>query len=283
MNRIKRLDKLKEFLLEDIGDYDVSTDLLFPADQQGVLRITAKEEGVFCGGWVITDVCHLLNERIKADVLIPDGADIRKGTCLAEVHGPMVDLLKGERVILNCIQRMSGIATLTKQAVQALENPKIRLCDTRKTTPGLRLFEKYAVQTGGGYNHRFGLYDAVMLKDNHIAFYGSLTNAVRHLKEKVGHMVKIEVETETDEQILEAVDAGVDCIMFDNRRPEDIARMLPSIPNTITTEASGGISLENLSDYRHLTVDYLSLGFLTHSVRSLDFSARAVLTKEEIH
>lgn len=282
MNRIKRLDKLKDFLIEDIGDYDVSTDLLFPADQHGMLRITAKEKGIFCGGWVVTDSYHLLNEKVRTKVLVQDGDEFQPGTCLAEVYGPMTDLLKGERVVLNCIQRLSGIATLTRKAVRTLGNPKIRLCDTRKTTPGLRMFEKEAVRAGGGYNHRFGLYDAVLLKDNHIAFYGSLTNAVQHIKAKTGHMVNIEVETETDEQVLEAVDAGVDVLMFDNRLPEDIERMLPSIPETITTEVSGGIHLDNLSTYRHLNVDYISLGFLTHSVRSLDFSARAVLMKEEM-
>jgi nicotinate-nucleotide pyrophosphorylase (carboxylating) len=181
-------------------------------------------------------------------------------------------LLTGERVILNLLQRMSGIATLTHRAVTILNNSHTRICDTRKTTPGLRMLEKYAVVCGGGYNHRFGLYDGVMIKDNHIAFCGSITKAVQAVREKLGHMVKIEVETETKEQVLEAVRAGADVIMFDNRTPDEVREFVSLVPKPIITEASGGITLENLAEYGTTGVDYISLGMLTHSATALDIS-----------
>lgn len=167
---------------------------------------------------------------------------------------------------------MSGIATATNKAVKTLQSDHTRICDTRKTTPGLRMFEKYAVTCGGGFNHRIGLYDGVMIKDNHIAFAGSITNAVKIAKEKLGHMAKIEVETESEEQVLEAIEAGADIIMFDNRTPEEVKHFQKLVPQHITTEASGNITLQTLADYRHTGVDYISLGFLTHSVKALDIS-----------
>lgn len=170
------------------------------------------------------------------------------------------------------IQRMSGIATMTRQAVECLVGSNIKICDTRKTIPGLRLFDKYAVTCGGGYNHRFGLYDAVMLKDNHIAYAGSIEKAVQMIKAKIGHTVKIEVEVESKAQVEEAVKAGVDIIMLDNCQIADINDFLTLIPNTIITEASGGINLNNLSQYRHCNLDYISLGCLTHSTSALDIS-----------
>ena len=210
-----------------------------------------------------------------------DGEKIEAGQIIASAKGPVAVLLNGERVILNLIQRMSGIATLTNKAVQTLDSDHTKICDTRKTTPGLRMLEKYAVRTGGGFNHRFGLYDAIMLKDNHIAFAGSITKAVQVAKEKSGHMVKIEVETETLAQVEEASLAGADVIMFDNRTPSEIKQWIHVVPEHIVTEASGGITLDNLASYKEAGVDYISLGFLTHSAKSLDISVK-VKIKEHV-
>lgn len=199
---------------------------------------------------------------------------IEKGQQLATATGKIADLLKGERVVLNLVQRMSGIATLTKNAVTTLNSTHTKLCDTRKTTPGLRMLEKYAVRCGGGYNHRFGLYDGIMIKDNHISFAGSITKAVEAARAKAGHMVKIEVEVETEEQVIEAVNAKADVIMFDNRTPEEIKELIKLVPAGIITEASGGIQLSTLASYQDTGVDYISLGFLTHSYKALDISVK---------
>lgn len=186
--------------------------------------------------------------------------------------GPIASILTGERVVLNLLQRMSGIATLTNQAVKLLNSDHTKICDTRKTTPGLRMIEKYAVRCGGGYNHRFGLYDGIMLKDNHIASAGSIAEAVQKARAKAGHMIKIEVEIETEQQLHEAIAARADIIMFDNRTPIEAAAFAAITPDSIITEASGGITLENLADYGRTGVDYVSLGMLTHSAKALDLS-----------
>lgn len=179
----------------------------------------------------------------------------------------------GERVILNLIQRMSAIATAAHLAVQEIAGTNTKICDTRKTIPGLRMLDKYAVRIGGAFNHRNGLFDAIMLKDNHIAFAGSMTNAIQAAREKVGHTVKIEVEIETKKQLDEAILAGADIIMFDNRSPEEIRAWLPAVPSSITTEASGGITLENIRAYAQTGIQWISLGSLTHSVKAFDISA----------
>ena len=179
----------------------------------------------------------------------------------------------GERVILNLIQRMSAIATATNLAVRETAGTNAKICDTRKTMPGMRMLDKYAVRIGGAYNHRNGLYDAIMLKDNHIAFAGSITKAVQLAREKIGHTIKIEVEIETKAQLNEAIAAGADIIMFDNRSPEEIREWLPVVPPHIATEASGGISLHNLNTYAETGIQWISLGALTHSVKAFDISA----------
>jgi nicotinate-nucleotide pyrophosphorylase (carboxylating) len=282
MNQLKRKRKLEEFLIEDIGDHDYSSDFLFPEEQWGRLMFTSKAVGIFCGEQIILEGYHLLHPDIHVELHVRDGEVLSPGKPLATVEGPIAELLKGERVILNLIQRMSGITTSTHEAVQTLADENIRICDTRKTTPGLRAFEKYAVRTGGGFNHRNGLYDAVMLKDNHISFFGSIKKAVAATRAKIGHMVKIEVETETEQQVLEAVEAGVDCIMFDNRSPAEIEHLSTLVPPYITKEASGGITSFTLSEYRGLDLDYISLGYLTHSATALDFSARVTSMKEGV-
>ncbi|WJE16052.1 carboxylating nicotinate-nucleotide diphosphorylase [Halobacillus sp. ACCC02827] len=279
MNRLKLKHCLETFLREDVGDNDWC-ESLFDQETYGKMIIRSKQTGCFCGGPVITEGFRVLDPSITVEILAAEGEALYPGLDIASIQGPPSALLQGERVILNLIQRMSGIATTTQQAVQKLNSDHTRICDTRKTTPGLRMFEKYAVRTGGGYNHRFGLYDAVMLKDNHIACFGSIKTAVKQLKDRVGHMVKIEVETESAEQVREAVEAGVDCIMFDNRTPEQVAALAGLVPPDIITEASGGITMDTLHTYRNTGVDYLSLGLLTHSYQAVDISANTCTGKE---
>lgn len=272
MNALKVRKALESFFLEDIGERDVTSQLIFPDNLNAKGTFLVKDTGIFAGTAVIEQGFRLLDESIQIELHKKDGDLVEKGEILATVQGPITSLLTAERVILNVIQRMSGIATMTQRAVRALESDHTRICDTRKTMPGLRMFDKYAVVCGGGYNHRFGLYDGVMIKDNHIAFAGSITNAVTSVKEKLGHMVKVEVETETEEQVREAVAAGADIIMFDNRTPEEVREFSKMVPSAIVTEASGGITIENLSKYGKTGVDYISLGLLTHSAGALDIS-----------
>lgn len=265
---------LQQFLIEDIGECDVTSDTIFNQDEKGTLTFIAKEDGVFSGSAVINTGFALLDHQILVELFVQDGEMFETGQQLARITGNMASLLKGERVVLNLVQRMSAIATQAHKANMILAGTKTRACDTRKTTPGLRMLEKYAVRSGGAFNHRYGLYDAVMIKDNHISFAGSITKAVQTVKAKLGHTTKVEVETESADQVQEAVEAGADIIMFDNRSPEEIKQLIKLVPEHIITEASGGINLTNLALYRETGVDYISLGSLTHSVRALDISAK---------
>jgi len=264
--------KLEQFLLEDIGTNDLSATTIFPISDIGSAVFQAKATGTLAGLAIIRATYQLLDSDVHVTLFKKDGDDVITGEHIAKVIGPIQTILTGERVILNVIQRMSGIATMTKQVVQRLNNSDIQVCDTRKTTPGLRMFEKYAVTCGGGYNHRYGLYDGVMIKDNHIAFCGSIEKAVQKAREQLGPMVKIEVETESKEEVEAAVQASCDVIMFDNQSPEVIFEWNKLVPETITTEASGNITLENIASYRDCGVNCISLGSLTHSVSSLDIS-----------
>lgn len=273
MNIIKLEEMLKQFFNEDVGDGDLSSEFIFSAEQQGSFSFYAKEKGIFCGALIIEHGFLLLDRSMEIYLHKKDGETVDAGDILAVIKGPLQKLLIGERVILNLIQRMSAIATATHQAVQETIGTHAKICDTRKTMPGMRMLDKYAVRVGGAFNHRNGLYDAIMLKDNHLAFAGSITKAVQTAREKVGHTVKIEVEIETKEQLDEAIIAGADIIMFDNRSPEEIRDWLPSVPPTIATEASGGITLDNLKAYAQSGVQWISLGSLTHSVKAFDISA----------
>ncbi|EAD3476635.1 carboxylating nicotinate-nucleotide diphosphorylase [Listeria monocytogenes] len=272
MNSILMNQAIQAFLLEDIGQYDLSAETVFPRDTMGEGVFLAKETGILCGISIPPKVYELLGGNIQFEAYKKDGDWVQKGDIIAAVTAPVRTLLSGERVILNLMQRMSGIASQTNFAVRQLDDSAIRICDTRKTAPGLRAFDKYAVQTGGGFNHRNGLYDGVMLKDNHIAFSGGITSAVSTVREKLGHMIKIEVETETAEQVKEAVQAGADIIMFDNRTPEEIKQLVKLVPPHITTEISGNVTLENIHRYKGSGANYISLGSLTHSVRAFDIS-----------
>ncbi|WP_110943229.1 carboxylating nicotinate-nucleotide diphosphorylase [Virgibacillus senegalensis] len=272
MNKIKLQTMLRQFFLEDIGEQDITSSAIFPAHETGMGTFIAKEKGIVAGLEIITEAYCLLDPSIRVRLLKHDGQLVQPGEKIAEVEGPVRDLLSGERVILNLLQRMGGIATRTRKSVEALSSGHTKICDTRKTTPGLRMLDKYAVRCGGGSNHRYGLYDGIMIKDNHIAFCGTITEAVKRVKEHAGHMVKIEVETENKEQVIEAVEAGADVIMFDNRSPREVAEFVNYVPKGIITEASGGITDNQLVAYRDTGVDYISLGYLTHSVKALDIS-----------
>lgn len=272
MNLLRVKQHVEHFLIEDIGNNDVSASTIFPPEQQAEAHFYAKDPGILAGVDIIQTAYQLLDPTVQVAKQCNDGDTLIPGDTIATVKGPVRTILTGERVILNLLQRMSGIATMTNNAVHILQPKKIKVCDTRKTTPGLRIFEKYAVTCGGGYNHRFGLDDGVMIKDNHIAFAGSIQEAVKRVRQQVGPMIKVEVETESKEEVKAAIESQCDIIMFDNQAPATIADWLKLIPPTIQTEISGGITIDTLATYRHLDVDYISLGCLTHSVQSLDIS-----------
>lgn len=272
MNKVKLRKKLQEFFIEDLGELDLTSEYIFPLEEVSKGHFLVKNDGVVAGVDIIKEAYALFDPSIEVTLYKQDGDPVKKGDIIASVKGPVVYLLSAERVILNLMQRMSGVATATYAAVKALNSNHTRICDTRKTMPGLRMFDKYAVRSGGGYNHRFGLYDGVMIKDNHITFAGGIKEAVSKVRSQVGHMVKIEVETESKEQVLEAVEAGADVIMFDNRSPEEVTEYVKLVPKGIVTEISGGLTLETIGAYRDTMVDYISLGMLTHSVMALDIS-----------
>ncbi len=272
MNKLRIKELIKNFLVEDIATGDLSAELVFDSEQEGSGVFLAKNNGIICGLDIISTAYEVFGDSVETELLKKDGDTIEKGENIALVKGRIRTLLSCERVILNLLQRMSGIATATNNAVKLLDDKSIRICDTRKTIPGLRIFEKYAVRCGGGFNHRMGLYDGVMLKDNHIAFAGGIAEAVSLVKSKTGQMVKIEVETETREQVLEAVCAGADVIMFDNRTPAEIRELSKLVPENIITEASGGIDIHNIADFKGCGVNYISMGSLTHSAEPLDIS-----------
>lgn len=272
MNKLLINEKLKEFYIEDIGQGDVTAGTIFSSNEETTAYFYAKEAGVLAGVTIIQEMYAIIDPFVKVRLEKTDGENVQVNEKIATVTGPVQAILMGERVILNLLQRMSGIATLTRQTVEKLNDPTIKVCDTRKTTPGLRVFEKYAVTCGGGFNHRHGLYDGVMIKDNHIVAAGSIKKAVEKVRNKLGPMVKIEVETETKAQVIQAVEADCDIIMFDNRPPAEIKELLPLVPAHILTEASGGITPETIHTFTGVGVDMISLGFLTHSVSALDIS-----------
>ena len=280
MNALKVKEAIKYFLLEDLGDGDLSA-ILFSDSDQGEAIIRFKEAGVLAGVNCFKWGYELLNPTIEVEILKQDGEHVEIGEAIVKIKGPIAELLAGERVLLNLVQRMSAIATFTQNCVTTLNSAHTRIVDTRKTTPGLRMFEKYAVRMGGGFNHRNGLYDAVMLKDNHIAAAGSISHAVELVRSKVGHTVAIEVEVETEGQLREAIDAKPTIIMLDNQTPEMISKWVKLVPNTIITEASGGIDLENLANYGCTGVDVISIGALTHSVSNLDISMNLAVSHKE--
>ena len=258
-------------LKEDIGSGDLSTRIL-PENLTGLAKIYAKQKGVVAGLWLVEQVFQRVDPRIKIHRLAEDGDEVNIGGVVLELSGPLGSILQGERTALNFLQHLSGIATATKRAVAQVSGLSVSIVDTRKTLPGWRTLQKYAVRVGGGQNHRFGLYDAVMLKDNHLAAVGGLTEAVKRIKAQIGHMTKIEVECESIEQVKEAVTCGVDVIMLDNMDLVEMREAVQYIDRRAIVEASGGMGEERLREVAETGVDVISIGALTHSVKALDFS-----------
>lgn len=268
-------DKLIRMALEeDITSEDVSTNAVMPTKVQGTVDLIAKENGVIAGMDVYARVFKLLDEDTEIEMFCHDGDEVREGDLMAKVTGDIRVLLSGERVALNYLQRMSGIATYTRSVAKLLEGSGVTLLDTRKTTPNCRVFEKYAVRVGGGCNHRYNLSDGVLLKDNHIGAAGSITKAIQMAKAYAPFVRKIEIETETLEQVAEAVEAGADIIMLDNMTPEVMKQAVALIDGRAQTECSGNITKENIARICEIGVDFVSSGALTHSAPILDISMK---------
>ena len=261
-------------LQEDITSEDVSTNAVMPTATKGTVELIAKEDGVIAGLDIYARVFTILDEKTEIDFYCKDGDEVKKGELMATVTGDIRVLLSGERVALNYLQRMSGIATYTRQVAKLLEGSKVTLLDTRKTTPNCRVFEKYAVRVGGGCNHRYNLSDGVLLKDNHIGAAGSVTKAIQMAKAYAPFVRKIEIEVETLEQVKEAVEAGADIIMLDNMTPEVMKQAVELIDGRAQTECSGNITKENIQKIREIGVDFVSSGALTHSAPILDISMK---------
>ena len=261
-------------LKEDITSEDVSTNSVMPVPKKGEVNLICKQDGVICGLQIFERVFTLLDENTEVEFKAADGDKVKKGQLLAVVRGDIKVLLCGERTALNYLQRMSGIATYTSEVAALLHGTGIKLLDTRKTTPNMRIFEKYAVRVGGGYNHRYNLSDGVLLKDNHIGAAGSVAKAVEMAKEYAPFVRKIEVEVENLDMVREAVDAGADIIMLDNMSPEDMKEAIRIIDGRAETECSGNVTKENIDRLTSLGVDYISSGALTHSAPVLDISLK---------
>lgn len=276
MNPIYYESLVKEALNEDLGFQDLTTEAIISETHCSVAEITAKATGIIAGMDIAKCAFKLLDEEVSFQTKIADGAKVSPGQVVAVIEGRTRTLLGGERVALNFLQRLSGIATGTNKAVESVKDFPCHLVDTRKTTPGLRGMEKYAVRTGGGYNHRFGLFDAILIKDNHITAAGGITEAVSLVRAKVGHMVKVEVETETLAQVEEALRTSVDIIMLDNMSADQMKEAVQLINKEVLTEASGGINLDNLVRVAETGVDLISLGWLTHSAQALDLSLNII-------
>ncbi|MEC0212971.1 carboxylating nicotinate-nucleotide diphosphorylase [Paenibacillus ehimensis] len=275
LNRSNLDRSLRAWLEEDIGMGDVTTMTTIPADSQAKGIIHVKDEGIIAGIPVAEAVFALVDPQLRFEAKVNDGAAARYGTVIAEVFGSTRSILLGERLALNLLQRMSGIATRTRQFVDRLKGLPVRLVDTRKTTPGHRMLEKYAVRVGGGHNHRFGLYDAVMIKDNHIKGAGGIRQAITAARAQIPHTMKIEVEVETFEQLEEALAAGPDIVMLDNMSPEQMSQAVQRMKNQaphIMVEASGSVTLDSVHSIALSGVDVISVGRLTYSVQALDIS-----------
>lgn len=271
---------IASWFAEDIGDGDHTTLSSIPETAVGKSQLIIKEEGILAGVEIARQVFHAFDPELKMTVFISDGAAVQAGDIAFVVEGKVHSLLQTERLMLNIMQRMSGIATRTHQYVKALEGTKTRVLDTRKTTPGLRLLEKEAVRIGGGVNHRVGLYDMILLKDNHVDFAGGIENAILRAKaylQAKGKNLQIEIEVRNFDELSQVLQVGgVDRIMLDNFTPEDTSKAVEMIGGKYETESSGGITFDDLRTYADCGVDYISVGALTHSVKSLDMSFKAV-------
>lgn len=267
-------------LQEDITSEDVSTNAVMPKAQKGKVDLICKQDGIIAGLDVYARVFTLLDDSTEVEFFCKDGDEVKSGQLMGVVTGDIRVLLSGERVALNYLQRMSGIATYTHEVAELLKGSKTTLLDTRKTTPNCRIFEKYAVRVGGGCNHRYNLSDGVLLKDNHIGAAGSITNAVRMAKEYAPFVRKIEVEVETLDQVKEAVEAGADIIMLDNMTTDQMRAAIDLIDGRAETECSGNVTKENIERLISLGVDYISSGALTHSSPIMDISMKNLHAEE---
>ena len=264
---------------EDIGDGDHTTLSCIPADAMGKSRLLIKETGVLAGMEIAKEIFHRFDPTMQVEVLMPDGSDVKPGDVAMIVTGKVRSLLQTERLMLNVMQRMSGIATMTRRYVKQLEGTHTRVLDTRKTTPGMRMLEKMAVKIGGGVNHRIGLFDMILLKDNHVDFAGGIANAIRRAKDycrEKGKDLKIEIEVRNLDELRQVLEiGGVDRIMFDNFTPELTREAVRMVDGRYETESSGGITFDTLRQYAETGVDFISVGALTHSVKGLDMSFKA--------
>ncbi len=272
-------DLIKLAFAEDIGDGDHTTLCCIPEDAEGAQKLIVKEDGVLAGVEMAKRIFAAFDPTLKMEQFLNDGDEVKVGDIAFIVRGKVRSLLQTERLMLNVMQRMSGIATVTRRYARQLEGLKTRVLDTRKTTPGLRMIEKEAVKIGGGVNHRIGLFDMILLKDNHVDFAGGITNAIKraqsYLKEK-GKDLKIEIEVRNLDELQEAIDCGgIDRIMLDNFTPELTRKAVEIIDGRFETESSGGITFDTLRNYAECGVDYISVGALTHSVKGLDLSFKA--------
>ena len=279
MNKVF-ISMIPAWFAEDIGDGDHTTLSSIPANAVGKSQLIIKEEGVLCGVEVAREIFRAFDPELKMTVYIQDGASVAYGDIAFVVEGKIQSLLQTERLMLNIMQRLSGVATRTREYMKELEGTNTKVLDTRKTTPGLRMLEKYAVKMGGGENHRIGLFDMILLKDNHVDFAGGITQAIsgaqKYLKEK-GKNLKIEIEVRNFDELQQVLDfGGIDRIMLDNFSVADTRKAVEIIGNKYETESSGGITLTNLRQYAECGVDYISVGALTHSVKSLDMSFKAL-------
>ncbi len=267
-------DLIKTALKEDINYIDVTTDYLLDPEAVTQAYFVSKDDGILCGIQVAMRVFTLLDPEVKFQLYKKDGDPVKRGDRILDMEGHTVALLKGERTALNLVQHMSGVATATHRCVELVEGTNASIADTRKTLPGLRPIQKYAVTCGGGRNHRYNLSDAAMLKDNHIDAYGSITAAITALRKKAGHMLSIEVEVRNFEELQEALDAGANIIMLDNMDCSDMAQAVEMTGGRAKLEASGNITLENIRQVAETGVDIISLGALTHSVKCFDISMK---------
>lgn len=264
---------------EDIGDGDHTTLSCIPADAMGKSKLLIKGDGILAGVEIAKEIFHRFDPELKVTVLIGDGSEVKPGDIAILVEGRIQSLLQTERLMLNVMQRMSGIATMTHRYVERLKGTKTRVLDTRKTTPGMRMLEKEAVKIGGGVNHRIGLFDMILLKDNHVDFAGGIANAINRAKEYCkakGKDLKIEIEVRNLDELKQVLDnGGVDRIMFDNFTPEQTRKAVEMVGGRYETESSGGITFDTIRDYAECGVDFISVGALTHSVKCLDMSFKA--------
>ncbi len=267
---------IRRALEEDLGSGDLTTSATIDPDLKGRASLLARETLVLAGLPVFINVFRMRSVEIISEDYFEDGQVVQEGEKICQITGPANTILKGERTALNFLQRMSGIATLTKTYVDKVGLQKVRLVDTRKTAPGLRLFDKYAVRMGGGFNHRMGLYDGVLIKDNHISAAGSITNAVDLAKRKVPHTIKVEVEVEDLEALEEAIQAGADVVLLDNMSPHRLKEAVRLSNGRVPLEASGGINLKNIEQIAKTGVNIISVGALTHSAKAVDISLEMI-------